>query len=81
MTTLLGLRPNAVKVMEAIHAYIAEHGANPTQAELAKAMGVPKSTIGQPLSVLDCRGWIRRPGPGSDARLQLTDRPWPGGDA
>jgi Mn-dependent DtxR family transcriptional regulator len=78
MSTVNGLKPYVVKVLEGIYAHVAEHGMVPTYAQLADAIDVKPGTLAGYLSVLEARGWIRRPGCNGPGRgLELTDKVWP----
>lgn len=76
MSTVNGLRPAAVRVLEFILAYTAKHDRSPSYAEIAAGLGTSASAIGIHLGTLEARGWIRREG---RLGLALTGKAWPGG--
>jgi len=47
-------------VLEALAAFIDEHGIAPTQAELAQQFDVTRTNIANHLSALEDKGYIRR---------------------
>lgn len=79
MTTIGGLRPTFARVLDAIHAHVAEHaGVAPKQEDLAAACGLARGTVSGYLGVLEARGYIRRHGTGRFALpIQITSKPWP----
>lgn len=78
MTTIGGLKPNIARLLDAVIAHIAEHGTGPTYPQLSAATGLAPGTLSAYLSIVEARGYIRRPGPGTGYRVVTrTDRPWP----
>jgi Mn-dependent DtxR family transcriptional regulator len=78
-TTVQGLKPPVVRVLEAVIAYVDTNDLNPTVEYLAASLGKSLPTVQGYLTILESRGWIVRLGAGAGRlgqTIALTGKPW-----